>query len=102
MTPSHVDLATAVLLVLVDTVLSSGEDAGPVQPTRASVSTSVERGTLKVRHTLALLAPPSSAATICSTFSRSSAGGRPPLRPRRRAAAKPARTRSRVSARSYW
>lgn len=50
---------------------------------------------------LALLAPPSSAATICSMRSGSSAGGRPPLRPRRLAAARPATTCSRVSARSY-
>jgi hypothetical protein len=41
---------------LVVTALPSGEDASPVQPTRASVSTKVERGTRKVRHTLALLA----------------------------------------------
>src|SRR3954453_354967 len=72
---------------------------GPVQPTRARVSSRVERGTLKPRHTLALLAPPSSAAVICSIFSASSAGGRAPLRPRRLAAARPAMTRSRAGER---
>src|SRR3954465_3879704 len=55
---------------------------GPVQPTRARVSIRVERGPLKPRHTLALLAPASSAAVICSMRSRSSAGGRPTLPPR--------------------
>lgn len=75
---------------------------GPVRPARASVSSKVERAALKLRHTLALLAALSSAATICSMRSRPSAGGRPPLRPRRLAAARPAVTRSRVSARSYW
>ena len=85
-----------------DIVSGGAWPAGPVQPTRARVSSSVERGTLKLRHTLALLAPPSSAETICSTRSGSSAGGRPPLRPRRLAAARPATTRSRVRARSYW
>src|SRR3954451_21917678 len=50
---------------------------GPVQPTRARVSIRVERGTLKPRQTLALLAPASSAAVICSILSASSAGGRP-------------------------
>ena len=80
---------------------SSPQPPAPVQPTRARVSSSVERGTLKKRHTLALLAPPSSTETICSTRSGSSVSGRPPRRPRRLAAARPAMTRSRVSARSY-
>jgi len=62
------------------------------------VSIKVERRTWKVRHTAALLAPPSSAAMICSTFSGSIAGGRPALRPRRRAAASPAVTRSLIRA----
>jgi len=39
---------------------------------------------------------------ICSTCSESIAGGLPPLRPRRLAAARPAMTRSQVRARSYW
>jgi len=43
--------------------------AGPVQPTRTKVSSNVERATLNERHTLALLVPPSSADTICSTRS---------------------------------
>jgi hypothetical protein len=72
----------------------------PVHPVRARVSRSVDRGTWKVRHTLALLAPPSSAAVICSSFSAPIVGGRPPLRPRQCAAAKPADTRSLVKARS--
>jgi hypothetical protein len=75
--------------------------AGVVQPIRASVPSRVERGTLKVRQTDALLAPPSSAAVIRSRVSASIIGGRPPWRPRRLAAASPATTRSRVSARSY-
>jgi hypothetical protein len=75
--------------------------AGAVQPIRASVPISVERGTLKVRQTDALLAPPFSAAVIRSRVSVSIIGGRPPWRPRRFAAASPAITRSRVSARSY-
>src|SRR5215217_5963707 len=50
----------------------------PVQPTRSNVSSSVERGTLKVRHTAALLAPPSRAAVICSIVSGSSAWGDSP------------------------
>ena len=57
---------------------------------------------LEVRHTADLLEPLSSAATICSTVSGSIAGGRPPLRPRRRAATSPAFTRSRIRDRSYW
>ena len=68
---------------------------------RASVPISVERGTSKVRQTDALLAPPSSAAVIRSRVSILIIGGRPPWRPRHFAAASPAITRSRVSARSY-
>ncbi len=75
---------------------------GPVQPMRSSVPMRVDRGTLNDRHTDALLAPASRAAVICSIVSASMLGGRPPRRPRRRAATKPAITRSRVSARSYW
>ena len=51
----------------------------------------------KVRQTAALVAPPSSAAMTAAIFSASIATGRPP---RRRAAARPALTRSRVSDRS--
>ena len=54
----------------------------------------------KVRHTAAFVAPPSSAATTAAIFSASIATGRPPRRPRRRAAARPARTRSWVNDRS--
>src|SRR3954451_10134501 len=74
----------------------------PLQPIRSRVSLRVERATLNVRHTADLLEPLSSAATICSTVSLSIAGGRPPLRPRRRAATSPAFTRSRIRDRSYW
>jgi len=42
---------------------------------------------LKERHTAALLTPLSSAAIICSSFSPSTAHGRPPRFPRRAAAA---------------
>ncbi|WP_026018745.1 hypothetical protein, partial [Komagataeibacter europaeus] len=59
---------------------------GGVQPIRASVSISVERGTPKLRHIAALLAPPSRATVIAATFSASIAGGLPPRRPRRLAA----------------
>jgi hypothetical protein len=48
----------------------------PAHPMRLSVSISVERGTLKVRHTDALLAPPPSPTMICSILSGSSVGGR--------------------------
>src|SRR5256885_1645453 len=41
----------------------------PVQPTRARVSISVVRLTPKLRHTAALDMPPSSAATMASSFS---------------------------------
>ena len=54
----------------------------------------------KVRQTAAFVAPPSSAAMTAAIFSASIATGRPPRRPRRRAAARPALTRSRVSDRS--
>jgi len=65
---------------------------GPVHPVRFKVSIKVERATFNVRHTDALLAPASKAARTCSTFSASIVGGLPPLRPRRRAAARPALT----------
>ena len=57
---------------------------------------SIDQGALilNVRQTAALVAPPSSAATIAASFSASMAIGRPPRRPRRRAAASPALTRS--------
>ncbi len=88
---------------LVSVLFEDGKSTtGPDHPTRASVSSSVDRATLKLRQTLALLAPPSSAASTCSSCSDPRVGGRPPLRPRRLAAARPAMTRSRVSARSYW
>ena len=74
----------------------------PVQPTRASVSIKVLRGIAKLRQTAALLLPLSRAARMASNFSESTACGRPPYRPRRLAAARPALTRSFVSARSYW
>ena len=69
---------------------------------RTNVSINVERATLKLRQTDALLAPAASAAVICSICSPVRLGGRPPRRPLRRAAASPATTRSRVRARSYW
>jgi hypothetical protein len=42
----------------------------------------------EVRQTAALVAPPSSAATTAASFSASIAEGRPPRRPRHRAAAR--------------
>jgi len=54
----------------------------------------------KVRQTAAFVVPPSSAVTTAAIFSASIATGRPPRRPRRRAAARPARTRSWVRDRS--
>ena len=68
---------------------------------RASVSINVVRLTPKLRHTAAFDMPSSSAARMASSFSPTIAGGRPPTRPRRRAAVSPAITRSRVRARSY-
>ena len=50
------------------------------QPIRSRLLRSVDRGTLNARHTDALLAPPSRAATICSICSSSSDRGRPPMR----------------------
>jgi len=70
------------------------------QPIRVSVSMSVLRLTAKVRQTAAFVAPPSSAATTAAIFSVSIATGRPPRRPRRRAAARPAFTRSWINERS--
>jgi hypothetical protein len=64
----------------------SAPPTGRVQPTRASVSTKVDRGMLNVRQTDAFVAPFSRAAMIWSIFSWSIARGRPPLLPRRRAA----------------
>ena len=72
----------------------------PFHPIRSRLLRRVDRGTLNARHTDALLAPPSGAATICSFCSSSSYRGRPPARPRRFAAARPALTRSVISARS--
>ena len=54
----------------------------------------------KVRQTAAFVAPPSSAATTAAIFSGSIVTGRPPHRPRRWAAARPARTRSWINERS--
>src|ERR1022692_4970078 len=71
-------------------------------PIRARVSSNVVRLTPKFRHTAALDMPPFRAARTASSFSPEIAAGRPPTRPRRRAAANPATTRSRVRARSYW
>jgi hypothetical protein len=59
------------------------------QPSRASVSISVVRLTPKLRHTAAFDMPASSAAMTASSFSPAMAGGRPPTRPRRLAAARP-------------
>jgi hypothetical protein len=72
----------------------------PDQPIRAKESMSVLRLMPKVRQTAALVAPPSSATTTAASFSPSIATGRPPRRPRRRAAARPARTRSWIRDRS--
>ena len=54
----------------------------------------------KVRQTAAFVVPASSAVTTAAIFSASIATGRPPRRPRRRAAARPARTRSWIRDRS--
>src|SRR3546814_1557811 len=75
---------------------------GADHPIRSNVSVNVDRGTLNVRETDALLAPLDRAATINCIFSAAIVGGRPPCRPRRFAAARPAMIRSRVNARSYW
>lgn len=50
----------------------------PTHPMRASVPDRVERGTLNVRQIEALLAPACNAAVICSAFSPSIVGRRPP------------------------
>ena len=63
---------------------------------RASVSINVVRLTPKLRHTAAFDMPSSSAARMASSFSPTITGGRPPTRPRRRAAVSPAITRSRA------
>ena len=69
-------------------------------PIRARESRSVLRLMPNVRQTAALVAPPSSTAITAASFSASMAMGRPPWRPRRRAAASPAWTRSWISDRS--
>lgn len=60
------------------------------------------RLTPRFRHAAALDMPSLSAARMDSNLSSVMVGGRPPTRPRRRAAASPAVTRSLVKARSYW
>src|SRR3546814_18043591 len=69
---------------------------------RSNVSVNVDRGTLNVRETDALLAPLDRAATINCIFSAALVGGRPPCRPRRFAAARPAMIRARVNAFQSW
>jgi hypothetical protein len=69
---------------------------------RASASYSVVRLTPKVRHSAALLAPPSKAVRIAASFSSLMAWGRPPRFLRRLAAANPTLMRSCVKAHSYW
>ena len=60
-------------------------------------------GTVVSTHeTIRAVLPPFRAARTASSFSPEMAAGRPPTRPRRRAAANPATTHSRVRARSYW
>ena len=60
-------------------------------------------GTVVSTHeTIRAVLPPFRAARTASSFSPETGAGRPPTRPRRRAAANPATTRSRVRARSYW
>ena len=54
----------------------------------------------KVRQTAAFVVLPSSAVTTAAIVSASIATGRPPRRPRRRAAARPALTRSWINERS--
>src|SRR3712207_1859008 len=87
--------ATAALLVATAFFSPVGE-AGPVQPTRASVAPRSERGSMRVRRSLAWRAPPPGARTLARACPGSSDGGGPPWRPGGRAAAKPARTCSRV------
>jgi hypothetical protein len=69
-------------------------------PIRTRESSSVLRLMPNVRQTAAFVAPLSSAAITAASFSASIAGGRPPRRPRRRAAASPACTRSWINDRS--
>ncbi len=70
------------------------------QPIRANESTSVLRAMPNVRQTDAFVAPASKATTTAASFSASMPLGRPPRLPRRRAASKPAFTRSWVKDRS--
>lgn len=67
------------------------------QPTRARESINVLRLMPNVRQAAALVAPASNAAITAASFSASTAVGLPPWRPRRRAAAGPAWTRSWIS-----
>ena len=60
------------------------------QPTRARELINVLRLMPNVRQAAALVAPASNAAITAASFSASTAVGRPPRRPRRRAAARPA------------
>ena len=81
----------------VDSVHHARDVVVPVKsgsPIRARVSINVVRLTPKLRHTAALDMPPFRAARTASSFSPEMAAGRPPTRPRRRAAANPATTRS--------
>src|SRR3546814_3986013 len=78
------------IFVVIQGVSLTGAD----HPIRSNVSVNVDRGTLNVRETDALLAPLDRAATINCIFSAAIVGGRPPCRPRRFAAARPAMIRS--------
>src|ERR1700733_8393981 len=62
----------------------------------------IHRGDRLERHTAALDMPPFRAARTASSFSPEIAVGPPSIRPRARAAANPAATRSRARACSYW
>src|SRR3546814_6274609 len=77
------------IFVVIQGVSLTGAD----HPIRSNVSVNVDRGTLNVRETDALLAPLDRAATINCIFSAAIVGGRPPCRPRRFAAARPAMIR---------
>jgi hypothetical protein len=86
---------------------ASGGHAPPDRPTwavtwRASVSYRGARFTPKVRHTAALLMPPSNAVQVAVHCSSGIARCRPPRSPRRVAAATPAVARACVKARAYW
>ena len=94
-----------------DALLSAGVDERHLFEDRVSGSRSERRGLAKasmsvlrlipkVRQTAALEAPPSSAEVTAASFSASIVVGRPPRRPRRRAAASPACLRSWMSERS--